>query len=339
MRDKIIFFHYILKKIWVGFLQTTQNRLKKYSYFALFIFSLLVGTNPSHASSSSNLHDALLKEGYVSIPLHVGPEDYFFIEGSFGNEIRYPLVVDTGSDHINLDPRIMKVFNFKKTDKTAVAGGAGGFGSRMYEVMIPVFRLGNFISYNQRAFIAKHPYSSLNKQPRFGMLSITFLRKYSAVIDVKNHYLYLKSFGGHLTAETQKLLLNAGYQSIQLMHSPNNFLIINAKVNDVISGIFFLDSGDNPSLLSLKFVKRNRLPLGNIIMDSGSAGESIKLYKTSIQKISVNTIDWFPKYILATDFKYIENGVGMPLAGVLGMDWMKAHDAVIDIGSDKIYIR
>jgi hypothetical protein len=79
--------------------------------------------------------------------------------------------------------------------------------------------------------------------------------------------------------------------------------------------------------------------IGPITTTKGTDGGVMKIFKTSIKKISVGPVDSFPKQVLVTDFKYIQKGVGIPLAGVIGIDWLREHQAILDMRNNLVFIK
>lgn len=295
------------------------------------------------------MHTSLLHQGYVAIPLKEGTSGYLFVEISFGNNDHYPLMLDTGSCYNKLDPTIIIKFHFKKTGKAKKGSGGGGYSGLEYEVTVPEFQLDNYAIHNETAYVANHSFSfenvKLNKKYNAGFLGIDFLRKHSAIIDIKNQYLYIKTAQKNtellkMSVNYQEILMNSGYKLVRLDQSPRcHLIILNAAINNFKPGQFLLDSG-SILLLSLDYVKRQSLPLtGPIAISKGVDGGNMKIFKTSIDNISVGPVSWNPDFVIATNFKYITRGVGTPLVGVIGIDWMKAHRAIIDVANNKIYLQ
>jgi hypothetical protein len=331
-------------------INTKSEAFMKKFFVALLIlltctFFLSLTTHVA-AAENKNLHNALLQQGYIAIPLKTSANGYLFVEAAFGNNNHYPLLLDTGSAHTTLDPKMMAFFNFPKTGKTKTGGGGGGFGSMYYQIIIPVLQLGNFIDNHENAYIANYSFNffNLNHELNAGILGIDFLRKHSAIIDVDHKTLYLQSTKNQTTTDLfdhyQNILLDAGYSLINLEYSPHNFSIIAASINHSKSAPFFLDSGCNPSLLALDFVTSQNLPLmGSFILEKGSDGVNMKMYRVAVERLSVGSVMWSPNIILATDFHYTQAGVGMPVVGVLGIDWMRDQHAILDLGDNKIFVK
>ena len=63
----------------------------------------------------------------------------------------------------------------------------------------------------------------------------------------------------------------------------------------------------------------------------------MQLFKTGKNNFSIGKTVWTPESLFAMDFKYIS--VGTPICGVMGIDWMQAKQAIIDIGANMIYIK
>jgi hypothetical protein len=331
-----------------------MNKIRKKFTFSLSLlicgFFLIISNQTIAASSISNknLHDVLLKQGYIEVPLKKGTNGYLFVEATFGSNIHYPLLLDTGCGHTNLDPKMMEKFNFQKTGRVRAGGNGDSYSKMEYEIIIPTLQLGNFITHDETVYVASHSPPAemqINKKSEAGLLGIDFLRKHSAIIDIANQYLYLKPTNKNQLLSNQsiyyqKILLDAGYKSIKLEHSSDNLLLLTASINNAQSEKYLLDSG-SIMLLSLDYAKKQHLPLAErqIVMGKGADNGAMKMFRISIDQLKVDSSTWNPSFALATGFQYIQKGVGIALAGVIGIDWMNATHAIIDIGSDKIFIK
>lgn len=309
----------------------------------LLILLLVFFCNPVTAELkpiNSVLHNYLTERGFSAIPLKQDSSHYLYVEASFGNNVLYPLLLDTGCGHTSFGPETLRLFDFKKTGKSRVGIGGGGYGGLEPEVLIPSLILGQFVTNDETVFILNHPLThlSLHRKPALGLLGIDFLRKHSAIIDFSDMRLYLKNFSNEQTP-LNFLTQQFAYKTSHLERSPNGLPIIEAKINQSKPLEFLLDSG-SIILLSSQHIKALGLPLiGPIDQSRGTDGGEMKFFKTIIEKISVGSVDSFPKHVIATNMQYIQKGVGRPLAGVIGIDWLREHQVILDANSDVVFLK
>jgi predicted aspartyl protease len=304
-------------------------------------------TEPSlHVDPQSNLHNALIKQGYSAVSLHQATKEDLLLVNSnlkFGTGASLPFLIDTGASTTAIDQQIVKIMGLKLENNSIVMGGSDSVRHRVYKVIIPLLRLdNNFTSHDVPAYAADESHKKFNNQAIVGVLGLDYFRRYQSILDIKNQYLYLKADSVKLSNEQttayRQTLIRLGYQPIPLIRTPSGHIVLRAQINDASPVLFLLDCGSPYSILSLDYVKKLDLKLDHkIVVDESSGGGEVQIFQTHIKNLVVGSTTWLPKHIAGMDFSYVK--VGVPLSGVIGLDWMRAHQAVIDLFDNVLFVK
>lgn len=297
-------------------------------FLCLSCLLILVNTQ-AYASSLSNIQTNLIQLGYTAIPLHKAPhQNTLLVDVSFESELGknkpVTLILDTGSATTYINQKLVKQYHFKQTDNSIISGGIAGHRYRSYQVIIPAIRLLNFTSHNEYVYSQRRSFLSTS-----GILGLDFLRKHYAIIDTSNQKLYLKlNIDKPTEAQStalQKIFLTSGYKLISLERSPSGQQTVMIKINHYPPARFMLDIGVPLELmLDIHYAKKLGLP---------NFHSSIQ-----IKNISIGSISWYSnKNVSVADLHYAQ--IGIPIFGVVGLDWMQKTHSIIDTANDWLYVK
>lgn len=171
---------------------------------------------------------------------------------------------------------------------------------------------------------------SHNGKPIDGILGMDYLRLVNAVVCIK-----YKTILQYITVNNASLT-NNGYVIYDC--NQHEMIIIDASVNDHVSGKFKIDGGSIYSIFKQKFTdKLDLISHGNLAVAS-TGDRRMNIQTANIKNIVIgNKIYPFSKiYIAPTDMSSSSRFADDPnLDGVIGLDFMIKYDLIILIGIHK----
>lgn len=294
---------------------------------------------------STDIQKLLWQHGYKEVLLRASKDKkFFFIDISFGDkQSKLPFIIDTGSIETSIDQQIETKYQFKKYGKNFKSGGGGGNYFVTYQVMIPEMQMGTYKINHELATIQHYSHILVDKKHIGGMIGLDFLRKYHAILDIKNHRLFLQ-VDSQKAAETHKLiqdiLIKNKYECIQLNRSSLGYQTLPVKVNNAAPVQFMLDSGVDPAvMIDYQYAKKISLPLkGNPSIGHGSSNGVMKIYQADVDSLTIGkSQSGFQPAIVTTGLEFAK--IGIPIFGIIGLTWMRSHQAIIDTSNDLFFYR
>lgn len=291
------------------------------------------------ATQESILRNILLDQNYIPVTLEFASKHNSLIcMGTLDKTSSQPLLIDTGATTTNIDPISVKKAGLTPKNESIVAGGGDNLTHRAYKLTIPTLQLGNFIAHNEPSVILDQSPKKIDKRHIMATLGMTFFRKHQSIIDIRGQHLYLKADTkkAHLDSYHDRLI-QMRYVAIPLVMTPSGHVIIKTQVNNSHSVNMLFDSGVPFTMLSADFAKKLKLKTQSWIVGGGAGGGKIIILKTHIKTLTTESISWTPSFVGVMDFKNIK--VKTSIAGVIGLDWMQANNAIIDASNNMVFIR
>jgi len=303
----------------------------------LVLFFVLTSASAATTNPVINtqLRNSLLSQGYFAIPLHLAEySNTLLIEIQFNNGKHYPLILDTGAAFSTIEQRYANQLNAKITGADKIIGGVGGKRAKAYQAVVPTINLSHFTSHNEIFYLSQNNFSSMqiDKQPIVGLLGLDYLMKHQAIIDIAGQQLYLRP-----TNRFYDQPINFAYKAIPLHYTLSGLATVMASVNNSIPARFLLDTGVPVLMISTQYAKSLGLKHATeAIIGKGSGGADMLVFPTTIKQFTVDGINSLPKETIITNFKFKQ--VGVPILGVIGLDWLQTHHAIIDMENDVVYV-
>ena len=294
-------------------------------------------------AADRSIQEQLVSQGYIELPLyHASKQNTLIVKFSTINAKKYSFIIDTGATFTTLDTKVEKDLNLQEQKINLIMGGGDANRHRAPQVIIPTFKSGRFKSKNEIAYVMDKSFIKIDNNPIAGFIGLDFLSNHAAVLDIANDRLYLKINSDKSTKSTtekyEEALISAGYKKISLKYSPSKHRLLKVSVNDAKPINFMLDSGMPQTTMSIEYAKSLNLKLlGQSIAAKGSGGGKMEMFKTHITRLFIDPVAWTPHEMEAMNFKYVQ--IGTPIFGVIGLDWMQANHAVIDLTSDILYVK
>jgi hypothetical protein len=195
--------------------------------------------------------------------------------------------------------------------------------------------LDNFMSQNEEFYLSEKNYSyiKIGKQTVVGLLGLDYLMRHQAIIDIVGRRLYVKPIDMFYDER-----LNFSLPTIPLIYTPSGHVTVKASINNAKVQHFLLDTGVPVLMIAADYAKTLNLKYSApAIMGKGSGGADMLIFPTHINQLTIGKLNYIPKQVLIANLQNAQ--VGMPIAGVIGLDWMQANHAIIDLQRDVIYIK
>jgi hypothetical protein len=128
------------------------------------------------------------------------------------------------------------------------------------------------------------------------------------------------------------------YTVVPIDLTSKDYLIVKVRINQSPLASFLLDTGSPAGLMSIDYAKKVDL-MERASRDDESNDNSNALKAVQIKPfiLTLANMDTFATEFSAISFRYIQ--VGTPIDGIIGLDWLKKHKAIIDIANSKLYFR
>lgn len=314
----------------------------------LLLLSIILNAIGNAAPISPSSTALLLSLGYTAVPVRFVANGFSadsgtaLVDAAVDGKAFYPFIIDTGSTVTTIDIHTARGNQFKYQNKTSTLGGEDSQRHPADQVLLSLLEFNSFTAKDILAYTENDTFVKLDKKPIAGKLGLDFLKKYHAILDVPGKRLYLKLPTDNLqelknSTTYQRSFFQAGLKKINLGYSPTGHALIAAQINNHTPVNFLFDSGVPNTILSLAYTKKLGLELQNFSKTGrGSGGGEMKFFKTHVNKISVNSINWLSRTIMVTDLKYAI--VDTPLFGVIGFDWMQDKKAIIDFANQSVFV-
>ena len=139
-------------------------------------------------------------------------------------------------------------------------------------------------------------------------------------------------------------LTSLGYQSVFMDRARSGHLTLNVRINDSEVLRFMCDSGANVSATTPRVSKLLKLePKSTGSTISGVSGESEDAYRAAIESFRVGNHASSLSHVMILDLdqlnKQLSQSGSKPVDGILGSDWMRSHQAVIDVARRRLFFK
>ena len=318
-------------------LKTTSKYFSYPCYLICLLINLILIINTAHAADdavvTNNLRNILLSEEYTEVPIRLADNgSTLVVDITPANGTPQTLILDTGAAFSSISQRFANQLGAKYTGESRKMGGGGGLRTKAYKAIAPTIKIADFISHNEAFYATQKDFSNLkvDKHPIVGLLGLDYLMKHQAIIDVVGRRLYLKPMDIYEDEE-----INFNYPAIPLTYTPSGHVTVEAAVNDAQPEHFLFDTGVPVLMVSTDYAKQLKLKtISEPKIGNDSGGGHMTIYHTKIDRLTVGPITSIPKDALITNLQFAQ--VGVPLAGVIGLDWMQQHHAIIDMQRDVV---
>ena len=304
----------------------------------LAIILLLTFANSRGAITLDALGLCLTKNGYGGAQLvHLGNFYHLPIQssGKPGN-----LVVDTGSPMTLIFRSSLKGLNLTESKTTKRVSGAFGRGGDVYGLTtIKAVTAGNCTLANMPVAIASGSAdSSFSRAHSNGLLGLRELIKFGAVLDLRNHLVYLRPSrpGSSVASEIKSILSRQGYTAVPLLVSDNHLFIAGA-----LNGVpchFIIDTGGYVTAFDIDFVTRAKLKVAGTRLVAESFGgrtsvgitifPSLRIGNYEIKNGSASVARLSPEVL----------GSHSEIAGLIGVEYLAINHAIFDFVSGTLYL-
>lgn len=139
------------------------------------------------------------------------------------------------------------------------------------------------------------------------------------------------------------VLTQAGYRRIPLQRSGvGHFHAAGSLRGRAVS--MLLDTGADVTLISLALARELNLSLALLPDKGGGAGSAaMDVYEVTDARLELAEVSIRPRSLLAMDLTHANEALAMkgagPLEAILGLDVFEEHAAVIDYGSQSLFLR
>src|SRR5437762_1124607 len=171
------------------------------------------------------------------------------------------LVVDTGSPRTLIFRSSLKGLNLNESTTTALVSGPFGRGRNVYGLTtIKAVTAGNCTLTNVRVAVASGSAdSAFSRAHSNGLLGLRELMKFGAVLDLRNHLVYLRPSrpGKGVGSGIKSILSGQGYTAVPLLLKDSHVLVAGA-----LNGVpcyFTVDTGAYVTTLDVDFAARTKL--------------------------------------------------------------------------------
>jgi len=312
------------------------------------------GAEPQNGTGHS-LEDYLKRVGYLPIALKKGEQDKLLAQGALAGKKRL-FVVDTGTVRTALDEGAAR--GLKSLGELGVTLEDGFFGklSDPTIVLMDKLTLGSAQFLNQPARVTK-----LSMDFVFvggdGVLGCDFFFRDFCLIDCLGYRLYVRASkpSEDTTSAMATTLRRSGFSEVPI--NLKYGLTIDAKVNGEnvkllvdTGGVFSVLDSALAKRLGLAAVRHEEADTGSLIpkewstkvVGVGKVGAH-KMWVTQLKALEVGSLQWTNVHLGVTDLKNWElaepGNESEEVQGVLRRELLKAHGALIDYHSRKLWFR
>ena len=251
------------------------------------------------------------------------------------------LVVDTGSPTTLIFRSSLKGLNLTESKTSKRVSGAFGRGGDVYGLTtIKTLTAGNCTLTNMPVAIASGSAdSSFSRAHSNGLLGLRELIKFGAVLDLRNHLVYLRPPrpGNSVGSGIKSILSGQGYTAVPLLLKDNHVFVAGA-----LNGVpcyFIVDTGGYVTAFDIDFVTRAKLKVAGTRLVAESFGgrtpvgittfPSLRIGNYEIKNGSASVARLNPE-VLRSHFE---------IAGLIGVEYLAINRAIFDFVSGTMYLR
>jgi hypothetical protein len=144
-------------------------------------------------------------------------------------------------------------------------------------------------------------------------------------------------------SQLSELLTRAGYRRIPLQRSGVGHFHASASLRGRAVSVL-LDTGADCTLISLALARELNLTLSLLPDKGGGAGSaSMDVYQVDNDRLELAEVSIRPRILLAMDLSHANDALAQkgerPVEAIMGLDVFEEHAAVIDYGSQSLFLR
>jgi hypothetical protein len=243
------------------------------------------------------------------------------------------LVVDTGSPFTTLDRNTIAAYRLNEMQTSLGLNSSIGHTSEHVGLgRLRSIELANIVLSNDAFTVVDLSAMNSGKPVRAaGVFGLSHMRKLGAVIDCGQRALYLNPHGATPDSEAklEKFLTSRGFVRIPIRVNPARLPEVDCRINGLESKIV-IETAAFTTILEKQVAFR----AGVRLAETGFRGEGVGKLSAAIssglaKQFSVGTFQTQNQKLSAQEGSF----------AVLGIDYLSAHDAVIDCGGMTLFLR
>lgn len=310
--------------------------------FVLLIALLLATDRVLAQAPASAFATTLTRQGYTYVKMRRSANNSVVTVKMNGRMI--DLIVDTGAGRTVIHPEVVQGLKIPLRNSGETTYGALDRvkGRQQREGEAAEFNVGGFDAGPTPIYVLNIGERTSSRDSTDGLLGISFLHRFNAIIDCLHSGLYLKRAPGTFRGFAQGMK-SGGYTEIPLRATSNGIAVAATLGNR--RGYFIVDTGSPTTLLDTKAVAGLKYPRsvagGVSLMDIG--GTSVELMQVTINDLRIGGFPIPAQAVGLADLELMRGGMpssdGLQFFGLLGQELLAFYVGVIDCSELKMYLR
>jgi predicted aspartyl protease len=304
-------------------------------------------TNAAPLQATPQQSDSRPDTQFQTLSLARTGQNHLLVIGAINNKPAL-LVVDTGSPVTVISSRRSKHFGLQSAParlKWPDTVQVNGESNRL--VIARSVRLGGLNLIDAPVVLAnmsgaRHAARVMHEQEVDGILGADALFATKAVLDCSDQLLFLKLYPER-PGQVPGLDLT-GFQSMPMVKTEGLNFYIDGAVNGTAARLM-VDTGAFATLLHRGFVRQHRIPSRQTDMQSARINlEDDDVEIARIRKLSLGMVDIVGRNVGVTNLSGVltdeeTSKSSPPVVGLLGGEILRRNHAIIDFGSQRLYLR
>jgi hypothetical protein len=284
----------------------------------------------ARSSDTDGLDRILVGKGFRTVAMERMRADVFVRVKINGRSAA--LVIDTGSPVTALDRKNVGGYAVKEDETLLGLNSPMGHSREHVGCGFPNIELANVVLSKEK--VAVVDLSAMNSGTHIyalGVLGLDSMRKLGAIIDCGHSTLYVHQQGGTFQSQSKldDFLTSRGFTPVPMELNFDYLPEVNCRINSVASKLI-VETAAFTTILEKKVGQRAGLRLA----DTGYTGEAVGNMRAPMssgiaREFSVGRFQTHNQKLSAENANF----------GVLGIDYLRAHDAVIDCGGMNLFLR
>ena len=138
-------------------------------------------------------------------------------------------------------------------------------------------------------------------------------------------------------------LIKLGYKFAEMTREPSGMSVVLVRVNESKPLRFVCDTGANKTIISPAAAKRLKLVMVDTNSTAGGLGGAKKSRIAPIRKLQLGDVSTKWATLVVTDVSQLNKQFAVsgskPVDGFLGSDWMRKHQAVVDVSRNRLFFK
>jgi aspartyl protease len=251
------------------------------------------------------------------------------------------LVVDTGSPSTLIFRSSLQALNLSESRTTERVIGPFGQGRDVYGLTtIKALAAGNCTLTSVPVAVASGSAdSAFSRAHAHGLFGLRELIKFGAVLDLRNHLVYLRPSrpGNSIGSGIKSILSGQGYTAVPLLLKGHHVLVPGA-----LNGFpcyFIVDTGGYVTTLDVDFAARSKLKVAatRLVAEGFSGSSSVGITRFPSLKIGNYQIENGSASVVHLNPEIL--GSQSRVAGIIGAEYLSINRAIFDFVSGTMYLR